>query len=155
MGPELVHVLIASSDRAYAATLADFLARRGMAVLRLTGEPAGPETLAPIDVLLVETHGLASGEWELIDGIRQAAPLVEVVAISSEPVVRDAVGALRSGAFAVLEYPVSSEQLEQTIRDAAGRKRRAQARILELNQDQPWERVARPPLAPPTDRERS
>jgi DNA-binding NtrC family response regulator len=154
MGPEPVHVLVASSDRAYAATLADFLRRRGMSVLRLAREPTCLESLAPTDVLLVETHGLASGEWELIDAIRRAAPLVEVVAISSEPVVPDAVGALRAGVFAVLEYPVSSEQLEQTIRDAAGRKRRADARIRELTREQPWERPARPPAAP-NDPERS
>lgn len=136
-------VLVASSDPVYAATVADLLAAHGLEVHQLRVERVAgdwPVPAAAVDVLVVEVPGLETAEWALAERLRRDAPLAEVVVVSADPVVEDAVQVLRSGAFAVLEPCVAGDRLVQTVRAAAGRKRRAEARIEELEHDHPWER---------------
>lgn len=138
-----IRVLVASSDPVYAASMGELLASRGLAVQRfpMRAVDAGwPTPPAEVDVLLVEVPGLETAEWALVERLRRDAPLVEVVVVSANPVVEDAVLVLRSGAFAVLEPCVADEELVGTVRAAATRKRRAEVRIEQLNHDHPWER---------------
>jgi len=136
-------VLVASSDPVYAATVGDLLAAHGLEVhqLRVEGVDGDwPVPAAAVDVLLVEVPGLETAAWALAERLRRDAPLAEVVVVSADPVVEDAVLVLRSGAFAVLEPCVAGEQLVETVLAAATRKKRAEARIKELDHDHPWER---------------
>ena len=139
-----IRVLLASGDRVFADHLCTCLAAKNMAVT-VWAAPAGgllPD-LALTDVLLVETYGLDEAQRELLDALRDAAPLVEVVAISSDPAVEDAVQALRAGVFAVLEYPVSSDVIANEITRAGERKRRAEHRIRQLDGEARWGGAAR------------
>jgi len=136
-----VRVLLACSDEPYASSLEDVLGGQNMAVSRFlldvtSGDAAA--CLADADVLVVETAALGAPEWRLVEEIRRLVPLLEIVAISSGPLVRHAVRALRSGVFAVLEYPVSSALLVHTIASACDRKRKAEVRIRQLNDDEHW-----------------
>jgi DNA-binding NtrC family response regulator len=94
--------------------------------------------LSSVDVLLVETYGLGEAQRELLDSLHEAAPLVEVVAISSDPGVEDAVQALRAGVFTVLEYPVSSDVIVTEVTLACERRRRAEQRIRQLGGEERW-----------------
>lgn len=133
-----IRVVVVSSDRVYASSLAEFLTAAGMTVRCLSPTQRLPDPVLTegwADVVLVEIHGLDSSEWRLLEDVRRREPLVEVVAISSDPVVEDAVCALREGVYSVLQYPVSSEQLADTITRAVARKRRAEGRLRELDED--------------------
>lgn len=138
-GPEPpIRVVVVSSDRVYASSLEEFLTAVGMTVRCLSPTQRLPDPVPTegwADVVLVEIHGLDSSEWRLLEDVRRREPLVEVVAISSDPVVEDAVCALREGVYSVLQYPVSSEQLADTITRAMARKRRAEGRLRELDED--------------------
>ncbi len=134
-------VIIASNDKVYAENLGDELEMCGMEVrlFRLQAFVlATNHSPFAVDVVLVETHELEQGGWDLLEEIREAAPLVEVVAISSLPAIRESVCAMRTGVFAVLQYPVTGADLERTIVEACKRKRRAEKRIKKLNHDAHW-----------------
>lgn len=134
-----IRVAVVSADPVYVQTLTEFLRRRGIEVSRAGADAASGLDLDRVDVLLVETHGAAADEWALLERVRRQAPLVEVVAISSDPLVREAVRALRAGLYAVLQYPVSGDQLAETIAGAGTRKRRAEVRMRQLNGNQEWQ----------------
>ncbi len=127
-----VRVLVTSRDAVYSRFLFDRLVAEGMQVTRPPA-PAGGFASVPdsseIDVVLVETYGLDDAAWALIELVRERAPLIEVIAISSGPLVDRAVQALRLGVFSILSYPVSDDQLVSEITRACARKRRGEARL--------------------------
>ena len=125
-------VLLMSRDGVYSRFLAERLAREGMRV-QLSAKPGTGVTAeldaAPIDVVIVETHGLGETDWALVELVRERAPLIEVIAISAGPLVDTAVEALRSGVFSILAYPVTDDQLARDVARACARKRRGEARL--------------------------
>ncbi len=127
-------VAIASRDRVYRDSLALPLHRLGFSVqaLDLTTS-AGPVELDGVDVLVIDVDALTPPDLEVIAGLQVRSPLVEVVAVTGSLPVEDAVHALRSGVFTILEHPVADGLLGRTITDAGRRHRRARARLEELN----------------------
>jgi DNA-binding NtrC family response regulator len=130
--PTDIRVLVTSRDAVYSRFLFERLAAEGMQVTR-PSVPAGGLASVPdsseLDVVLVETHGLDDADWAVIELVRESAPLIEVIAISSGPLVDRAVQALRLGVFSILPYPVSDAQLVNEIALACARKRRGEARL--------------------------
>jgi two-component system, NtrC family, response regulator GlrR len=129
-------VLVISADSLYARLLQELLQRTGMQAQRweATGvDPQSTTDLAEIDVLLVEIHAPGDRESSLVDLVRERSPMVEIVVISSDPDVEDAIQALRRGVFAVLTYPVDDDHLVGAITDAFARKRRGEERIQVLS----------------------
>jgi DNA-binding NtrC family response regulator len=128
-------VLVASRDRVFARSLEASLESKGAEVHLWEGPGAwsaeGPQ-LEEVDVLLVETYGLREAEWSLVERARERSPMVEIVAISEDPLVEGAVQALRSGVYTLLAYPVSDDQLLEAITEATARKRRGEKRIKAL-----------------------
>lgn len=92
------------------------------------GNQAEPD-LSSVDVLLVETDGFRDPEWTLVERVRERSPLLEIIAISSDPNVETAVEVLRSGVFSVVSYPVSDDQLAEVILEACRRKRHGEERL--------------------------
>jgi DNA-binding NtrC family response regulator len=127
-------VAVASRDRVYRDSLSAPLRRRGFGVrtLDLT-TPLGPVELDDIDVLVVDTDALTSTDLEIIAGLQTRFPLVEVVEVTGSLPVEEAVDALRSGVFTVLQHPVADDLLVETIAQAGRRHLRARARLEELN----------------------
>ena len=126
-----IRVVLACEDQAYADRLMEILSAQGVVVLR-SGD-VDDQQLARADVLLMEIQDLGVGDRQLLTRIRSVAPLMEVVAISAEPMTQNAVRALRTGVFVVLPYPVSVEQLMNALTSARGRKSRAEKRMKQLN----------------------
>jgi DNA-binding NtrC family response regulator len=125
-------VLLTSRDVVYARFLSERLAREGMHVQLSGPTGVGPTTdLDPsqIDVVIVETHGLAEADWAMVELVRERAPLIEVIAISAGPLLDAAVEALRTGVFSILAYPVTDDQLVRDVRSACARKRRGEVRL--------------------------
>jgi DNA-binding NtrC family response regulator len=127
-----IRVLLTSRDAVYARFLAERLVAEGMLVVR-PEQPALGTVLdldaSAIDVVLVETHGLDDAAWAVVELVRERAPLIEIIAISSEPMVDSAVEALRNGVFSILTYPVTDGQLVNEITRACARKRHGEARL--------------------------
>lgn len=126
------HVLVATRDRVLARSLEAALEASGAEVRRWDESVASsPEAaqLEGVDVLLVETSGSREAEWALVERVRERSPMVEIVAISEDPLVESAVRALRDGVYTLLAYPVSDEQLLEAITQATARKRHGEQRI--------------------------
>jgi DNA-binding NtrC family response regulator len=133
--PPWTRVLMASRDRVFARSLAASLESHGAEVRVWEGPgawSADEPRLQGVDVLLVETCGLRQAEWSLVERVREVSPMVEIVAISDDPLVEGAVQALRSGVYTLLAYPVSDDQLLEAITQATARKRRGEQRIRAL-----------------------
>ena len=131
--PPLV-VAIASSDRVYTKSLIDLFNHEGFSSFHLDlSQAANQADLADVDVLVLDISGLAIDEVELVACLQQFEPLIEVVAIAGDSPVADAVKALRSGVFTVLQHPVPTARLLDAIIQAGRRHRRAWVRLAELN----------------------
>lgn len=149
--PRSLTVAIASRDRVYRESLALPLQRRGLRVrpLELDGDVFGTG-LEGVDVLVIDSDGLRPADLERINRLHVHCPLVEVVAVTGDLTVEEAVDALRAGVFTVLQHPVADEHLVATIAQAGQRHQRARARLEELNharyaplQDGGWAPFAR------------
>jgi DNA-binding NtrC family response regulator len=137
-------VLVASRDQVFARSLKVSLEAKETEV-RLWERPSASSAdraqLDGVDVLLIETHGLGEADASLLERVRERSPMIEIVAISEDPMVESAVQALRSGVYTLLAYPVSDQQLLEAIREATARKRRGEQRIRAL-ENSPAERDA-------------
>jgi len=140
------HVLVASRDPIFARSIAASLESKGAEIHLWEWHDAwsaDEPRLQGVDVLLVETRGLREEEWSLVERVRERSPMVEIVAISEDPLVESAVQALRSGVYTLLAYPVSDDQLLETITQATARKRRGEQRIRALESASAWEWTGR------------
>lgn len=126
-----IRVAVLSADRVFADSLAVMLAGDGMTALRVIP----PTVVGGLDVVVVESPGLGDPLWQAVEALHREDPLVEVVVVTSEPDVHDAVETVRSGAFTVLQYPVTGEELTGAVLDAGRRKRRATRRIDQIDHE--------------------
>jgi DNA-binding NtrC family response regulator len=130
-----IRVLVAARDPAIARGLLEMLEAIGMEVHQ--GEPQGAvqggADLATIDILLLETSAFGDAEWALVERVREGSPMVEIVAVSADLAVENAVTAVRAGVYTVLGAPVTPGALVAAIRSAHDRKRRGEQRIQVLN----------------------
>ena len=128
-----IRVAVISADRVFADSLAVMLAGEGVAALRMA--PTAAAEPHDLDVIVVESTGLDDPLWRTVEALRRDDPLVELVVVTSEPDVHDAVETVRSGAYTVLQYPVTGEELAAAVVAAGRRKRRATRRIHQINHE--------------------
>jgi len=131
-----IRVLVASSDSIYASCLGERLEKHGMEVRCYQAQQADSSELpdlSDIDVMVVETHGLKDDAWSLLEQVREQSPMIEILAICSDPEIESTVSAMRNGVFAILTYPVSDGPLAEAIQQAYQRKSAAEQRIKVLN----------------------
>lgn len=131
-----IQAVVVSADPILGRSLSALLNREGIAArsARLESHVHGwPDHVARCDVLIVDGSGALELCGALIERVRRTASLVEVVLLVSDPLVFEAVEAYRGGLFAVLQCPVSSDTLSQTVHAAGARKRRAEVRLRALD----------------------
>lgn len=127
-------VAIASRDRVYRDSLSTPLRRRGLEVIELDPMTSDADVeLSSVDVLIIDTDALSPDDLEKVSRLHARWPLVEIVAVSGDLPIEEAVEALRSGFFTVLQHPVADDQLVETIVQAGRRHQRAKARFEELD----------------------
>jgi DNA-binding NtrC family response regulator len=131
-----IKVLVTSSDPAYANHICTRLESMGMEIgcLRPTNdeEDVQPEVCLA-DVLVVQAIGLGDQVCSFIERVREVCPMVEIVAVSPDPVFESTVQALRDGVFSILPFPVSDDRLAEAIQGAYRRKQRGEQRMKQLN----------------------
>ena len=129
-----IDVAVATRDLVYLESLTMSLARFGISVRSLTpGEAIGTETLEGLEVMVLDTESLAPSDLEWVEAVHRDWPLVEVLTIAGEPSVAEAVRALRTGVFTVLQHPVADALLAEALLAAGRRHRHARARLDALN----------------------
>lgn len=133
-------VAVLSRDPAFAESLRASVAD-AMVVLQ---DDVSPGEQDDVDVVVLEDLD-HDEEERIIARLRSSAPLTEVVVIASHRPMEEAMSALRSGVFAVLTYPVSTNELVNEIASAAARKRRAEARIRQLESEESSRRASTSP----------
>jgi DNA-binding NtrC family response regulator len=158
-----IKVLVVSRDRLFAAGLVDLLRVAGVDARACGAEQLddlvrsgsvdgvqgggvcseGRSAAAFLDALVVEVDGLSEDQRQMLDRACRVAPLMEVISISTLPEVSDAVEACRSGVYAVLQYPVSSEEFIRAVVGAGRRKRRAELRMRQLESEHGWKQGAK------------
>jgi len=135
-----LNVVVVSDDRVWLTAVGALFASRGVRVLETWTDTEGAD--AP-DVVVVETDGADGDRLRLVDELRAASPLTEVVVVASSGRVPEAVRALRSGAFTVLRHPVAPAALLESVSQAGARHRRAVRRIAELERTSTGGRLPR------------
>lgn len=134
---EGIKVLVTSSDPVYANRIRSRLESMGMQTGCLQPRDDDEEEVEPevchADVLVVQTLGLGDQVCSFIERVRELCPMVEIVAVSSEPLVESTLQALRDGVFSILPYPVSDDRLAEAIQGAYRRKQRGEQRMKQLN----------------------
>jgi DNA-binding NtrC family response regulator len=129
-----VTVAVASRDRVYLDSLSSSLTRRGLAVRLLQAASEGAwGSLEGVDVLVLDTDSLTASDLERAASLRRHHPLVEVVAVAGDSPVSEAVKALRTGVFTVLQHPVADGLLVEALVAAGRRHRHARMRLEQLN----------------------
>jgi len=117
----MTHVLIVDDEKSIRGSLREFLAADGCTVeaaadaqeaLRLLGDHDFDVVVS--DIVLPRINGI-----ELLQAIRTAAPLAQVIMMTGEPTVDTAAEALRSGAFDYLAKPVSKNAILRAVANAA------------------------------------
>ena len=117
----MTNVLIVDDEKSIRFSLRAFLEAGGYTVetaadaqeaLRLLGD--GNFDVVVSDIVLPRINGI-----ELLQAIRAAAPLAQVIMMTGKPTVDTAAEALRSGAFDYLTKPVSKHDMLRVVAHAA------------------------------------
>jgi DNA-binding NtrC family response regulator len=131
-----VKVLVTSSDPVFTKRIRKRLESMGMEIGCLpptNDEDEVEPEVCLADVLVVQTFGLGDQVCSFIERVRETCPMVEIVAVSSAPLVESTVQALRDGVFSILPYPVSDDRLADAIQGAYRRKQRGEQRMKQLD----------------------
>jgi len=122
-----IRVALAEDDHMVRAALRRYLGTEPG--LQWAGEAAdGNEALdllrtTPVDVLLLDLSMPGLSGLEAVHKIRQAAPSVRIVVLSSHPAARFSADVLRAGASAYLQKGCDSEQIVRAVEEAAAEDR--------------------------------
>ena len=126
-----VKVLLADDEVDFAKTLAERLEMRNLSVTPVFSGKAALEIIEEIDfdvivldVLMPETNGI-----DLLREIKEKTPLTQVIMLTGQATVKNAIEGMKLGAFDFLLKPADIDLLEEKINDAYGIKLRHEERI--------------------------
>ncbi len=128
-------VLVVEDDPVECAHLAALLRGHGYRVLEAASSTAALELFAvhPVDATVSTTLLDEIDGRSLLIELRHREPEAELVLLTAEACVRDAVAAIQAGAADYLEKPVDPQRLCQLLRILIDRRRlRQRVRLLEL-----------------------
>ncbi len=117
---EEIHLLLVDDDLEFVRSITPALERRGVVVSAVHDGPQALERardqnfpVAVVDVVMPGMDGLT-----LLDRLREASPLTEVIILTGNPRVGDVRRGLKEGAFDYLIKPCKVEDLTRVIRSA-------------------------------------
>lgn len=118
---ETIRVMLIDDEKAYARTLAKRLARRDVLVsLAFSGAQAVARLGAsPVDVVVLDMKMPGLDGLQVLKAIKHEYPDAEVVMLTGNADMDEAMEAMTSGAFDYLTKPVNLELLQSRISDAA------------------------------------
>ncbi len=130
-------VLIVDDNADLAENIMEILEGAGLPEMHCRIAQDGRTALAlarvsAVDVVLLDMHLPDTRGTDLTDALRQASPFVEVVVVTGDTALENAIRAVQSGAFAYVLKPFRGAEMAETVRRAAEkahlRRERAQLR---------------------------
>jgi two-component system, NtrC family, response regulator HydG len=121
-----VRVLIAADDATTAHNLDEDLSRAGYSCeLAPTGSLAlsGVERL-PCDVVICDVRIPGTGDFELLDRLKRLDPGLPVIVLTANRTIREAIDAIKHGAFQYLAKPCDPNEVRASVAQAFGERRR-------------------------------
>lgn len=84
-----------------------------------------------IDVVVIDINMPGADDMNIIETLKKAHPLVEVIVLTGRPTFRSAIEAMKSGAFDYLTKPCELDHLISAAQKAVSRKKEREAKILD------------------------
>ena len=130
----IAKILLVDDEVPFVETMIKRLTKREMDVV-----PAydGPEALAKlkeqtnIEVVILDVKMPGMDGIEALGEIKRNHPLVEVIMLTGHATVESAIEGMKKGAFDYLMKPCDIDLLVSKVREAASKKRRQEAKIIE------------------------
>ena len=115
-------ILVVDDDAGQRSLLESFLTGQGFAVVTASSGHDALTQLASTcpDMMISDVRMPGLSGLELLERVRERIPGLPVLLVTAYAEIRDAVGAMRSGAVDYLEKPIDLEQLLTTVRSALG-----------------------------------
>ena len=127
-----VNVLLVDDEAAFLETLSKRLARRGLKVETACDGAAALEALGhcqALDVVILDVKMPGLSGLEVLQRIKAARPLLEVVLLTGHATLEGAVDGMRLGAFDYLMKPCEMDDLLAKIFEAKARKDEQERKI--------------------------
>ena len=118
-------VLIVDDERGFVETMAKRLEKRNMTVFQAFGGDEAMDLLAEqpsIQVVILDMKMPGKDGLVVLQEIKEAYPLVEVIMLTGHATVPSAVEGIQHGAYDYLMKPCSFEDLNQKIAEAVALK---------------------------------
>jgi two-component system response regulator AtoC len=122
-----MRVLLVDDEKRLAESLSEYLASEGIEALSAPDGLAGRKLLeeAPFDALVTDLRMPGLDGLGLLRWVREEGPHLPVIMISAHGEVRDAVEAMRTGAYDYLVKPFDPDELAMKLRKAVSERRSA------------------------------
>lgn len=126
-----IKVLVVDDEKVYCETVGERLRARNLEVFTAFNGEEAQELVSreEIDVVLLDMVMPGGGGIETLKTVKRSRPLVEVIVITGQAAVDNAIQAMELGAFYYLTKPVDTNKLLATIATAVRRKAEHEARI--------------------------
>jgi len=126
-----IKVLIVDDEVDFATTLAQRLELREFSVTPVFSGKAALEIVEEIDfdVVVLDVQMPEIDGLEILEKIRKCLPLTEVIMLTGQATVNNAIKGMKLGAFDFLLKPADTDLLEEKIKEAHSIKMRHEDRI--------------------------
>ena len=126
-----IKVLLADDEVDFTKTLAERLEMRNFAVTPVFSGKAAMEISDEIDfdVVLLDIQMPETNGIDLLRDIKEKSPLTEVIMLTGQATVQNAIEGMKRGAFDFLLKPADIDLLDEKIREANDIKVRHEERI--------------------------
>jgi len=122
-----VRVLLVDDERRLTGSLVEYLAAEGIEAAEASDGLEGKRLLeeSPFDALVTDLRMPKLDGLGLLRWVREEGPALPVIVISAHGEVRDAVEAMRNGAYDYLVKPFDPDELAMKLRKAVSERRSA------------------------------
>jgi len=122
-----MRILLVDDERRLTESLSEYLASEGIEALSAPDGLAGRKLLeeSPFDALVTDLRMPGLDGLGLLRWVREEGPHLPVIMISAHGDVRDAVEAMRTGAYDYLVKPFDPDELAMKLRKAVSERRSA------------------------------
>ena len=126
-----IKVLIADDEVDFAETLAERLQLRNLAVTPVFSGETALEIIKEVDfdVVVLDVQMPGMNGIDLLKKIKKLKPLTQVIMLTGQGTINNAIQGMKLGAFDFLMKPADTDMLEEKIKEAHSIKVRHEERI--------------------------
>ena len=127
-------ILLVDDEKGFVDTMAKRLTKRGLTVGTAYDGQAGLDALAGsdnVDVVILDVKMPGMDGIEVLQAIKAAHPLVEVIMLTGHATVENAIDGMKLGAYDYMMKPCEMDELLAKVEEAYNKKQDQENRILE------------------------